>query len=287
MPVAAGQETRVLVAPSTMLGGEEARVVSLRHPRTREAASFLLEPATGALAELLAFQEEHRAWFLGQQVVADGRLLLATPVSPLLLVLPYLVAAERLVPLDQLLEDQDFPLAATLLAETKGLEAVAERKGAADLNVWKYSEERAAVWLEGRVGRVAKVLEEQAIDLTQGAVSHNYRQAGAAQPQTEDYLRCALGIVSEYLPAALATALEARLGLQQAQQETKGAKRMSVGGQKEGPKPKKVKQEGPSEDYSKAAVKAVVKEEQTAKQKALAASAKGTKSISSFFSKKT
>jgi len=276
MPVAAGQETRVLVAPSTMLGGEEARVVSLRHPRTREAASFLLEPATGALAELLAFQEEHRAWFLGQQVVADGRLLLATPVSPLLLVLPYLVAAERLVPLDQLLEDQDFPLAATLLAETKGLEAVAERKGAADLNVWKYSEERAAVWLEGR-----------AIDLTQGAVSHNYRQAGAAQPQTEDYLRCALGIVSEYLPAALATALEARLGLQQAQQETKGAKRMSVGGQKEGPKPKKVKQEGPSEDYSKAAVKAVVKEEQTAKQKALAASAKGTKSISSFFAKKT
>ena len=183
MPVASGQETRVLVAPSAMLRGEEARVVSLRHPRTREAASFLLDPATGALAELLAFQEDHRAWFLGQQVVADGRLLLATPVSPLLLALPYLVAADRLVPFDQLLEDEDFPLASTLLAEAKGLEAVAESKGAADLNVWKYSEERAVAWLEGRVGRVAGVLEDQAIDLTQGAVSHNYRQAGAAQPQ--------------------------------------------------------------------------------------------------------
>ena len=183
MPVASGQETRVLVAPSAMLRGEEARVVSLRHPRTREAASFLLDPATGALAELLAFQEDHRAWFLGQQVVADGRLLLATPVSPLLLALPYLVAADRLVPFDQLLEDEDFPLASTLLAEAKGLEAVAESKGAADLNVWKYSEERAVAWLEGRVGRGAGVLEDQAIDLTQGAVSHNYRQAGAAQPQ--------------------------------------------------------------------------------------------------------
>ena len=43
---------------------------------------------------------------------------------------------------------------------------------------------------------------------------------------------------------------------------------------------------GPSEDYSKSAKKAAVKEELNAKQKALANSAKGTKSIMSFFGKK-
>ena len=44
---------------------------------------------------------------------------------------------------------------------------------------------------------------------------------------------------------------------------------------------------GPAEDYSKKAVKAIAKEEETAKVKALKASAKGTKSIASFFAKKT
>ena len=44
---------------------------------------------------------------------------------------------------------------------------------------------------------------------------------------------------------------------------------------------------GPAEDYSKKAVKAVAKEEDSAKVKALKASAKGTKSIASFFAKKT
>ena len=35
------------------------------------------------------------------QVVGDGRMLLATPVHPAFLALPYLARAERLVPLDQ------------------------------------------------------------------------------------------------------------------------------------------------------------------------------------------
>ena len=65
-----------------------------------------------------------------------------------------------------------------------------------------------------------------------------------------------------------------------------GQKRLSSAGH-DGPKAKKAKPEGPAEDYTKKAVKAVQKEEQTAKQKALAVSAKGTKSISSFFGKKT
>ena len=47
--------------------------------------------------------------------------------------------AERLVPLDQLIEEAEFPATDIVLGSIKkGLEIVAERKGDADLNVWKF-----------------------------------------------------------------------------------------------------------------------------------------------------
>jgi len=274
-----------MVAPTSCLKQGQARVVRLRHPRTREPASFLHNPDSGDLCELLAFGEEHRCWLIGERLVADGRIFLATPVHPLLLVLPYLYQAERLVPLDQLIEEADLPATDIVLTSTKGLEVVAERKGDADLNVWKFDKEKALAWLEGRVARVAKVLQKQAIDLTQGAVSSNFRLAGPEQTY-DDYRLCAFGVVSEYLLPELANALQERLGVEEKKPSLGQFKRQSVGGQ-DGPKPKKAKHEGPAEDYSKKAVKAIAKEEESAKVKALKASAKGTKSIASFFAKKT
>jgi len=286
MPVAdSGMETRVLVTPTSSLKQGQAKVVRLRHPRTREPASFMHNPDTGDLCELLAFGEEHRSWLIGERLVADGRIFLATPVHPVLLVLPYLCQAERLVPLDQLIEETDFPATDIVLGGTKGLEAVAERKGDADLNVWKFDKEKALAWLEERVGRVAKVLQRQAIDLTQGAVSSNFRLAGPEQTY-DDYRLCAFGVVSEYLLPELAEALQERIGVEEKKPSLGQFKRQSVGGQ-DGPKPKKAKHEGPAEDYSKKAVKVTAKEEESAKVKALKASAKGTKSIASFFAKKT
>jgi len=286
MPVAdSGMETRVVVAPTSSLKKGQAKVVRLRHPRTREPASFLHNPDSGDLCELLAFGEEHRSWLIGEKLVADGRIFLATPVHPVLLVLPYLYQAERLVPLDQLIEETEFPATDIALGATKGLEVVAERKGDADLNVWKFDKDKALGWLEERVGRVAKVLQRQAIDLTQGAVSSNFRLAGPEQTY-DDYRLCAFGVVSEYLLPELADALQERLGVEEKKPSLGQFKRQSVGGQ-DGPKPKKAKHEGPAEDYSKKAVKAIAKEEESAKVKALKASAKGTKSIASFFAKKT
>jgi len=286
MPVAdSGMETRVVVAPTTCLSQGQAKVVQLRHPRTREPASFLHNPDTGTLCELLAFAEEHRSWLIGERLMADGRIFLATPVHPVLLVLPYLYQAERLVPLDQLIEEAEFPATDNVLGGTKGLEVVAESKGDSDLNVWKFDKEKTLAWLEERVGRVAKVLQRQAIDLTQGAVSSNFRLAGPEQTY-DDYRLCAFGVVSEYLLPELADALQERIGVEEKKPSLGQFKRQSVGGQ-DGPKPKKAKHEGPAEDYSKKAVKALAKEEESAKVKALKASAKGTKSIASFFAKKT
>merc|ERR1712107_578689 len=64
----------------------------------------------------------------------------------------------------------------------------------------------------GRVARVIKVLQRQAIDLTQGAASSNFRLAGPEQ-KYDDYRLCALGLVSEYLLPDLATALQERRAL--------------------------------------------------------------------------
>jgi len=203
MPVSdSKQETKVMLVPSVSLhdsSADDMKVVSLRHPGTGTTARFVHCPRSGSLAELLAFGEEHRAWFLGHRILQDGKLLLATPVNPVFLVLPYLAKAERLVPLDQMLEDADFPLTDSILSEVKGLEVIAERKGDKDLNVWKFNSELALEWLEGRVIKVGGVLQQQGIDLTGGAQSHTYRNSGA-QPTKEEYSRYALGIVSEYLP---------------------------------------------------------------------------------------
>merc|ERR1712059_116807 len=158
--------------------------------------------------------------------------------------------------------------------------------GDRDLNVWKYNEEKALNWLESRVEVVTKVLQKQGVDLTQGAVSLNYQHniSGNSDGKVE-YKKIALGIVQEYLETDLGEKLASRLDLPEEKPKTMGGtKRVSDAG--DFSKSKKAKLEGPLEDYTKMAVKAIVKEEQNAKQKALATSAKGTKSITSFFKKK-
>jgi hypothetical protein len=74
------------------------------------------------------------AWFVGDVIESDGRLNLATPVDPLLLVLPYLKSAKRHIPLDHLLleDESEFPEAANRLANVliaRGLSPIANVKG--------------------------------------------------------------------------------------------------------------------------------------------------------------
>jgi len=239
------------------------------------------------LCELLSYDEEHRSWFIGDKVVGDGRMMVATPVNPLYLALPYLIGSERLVPLDQMLTDQDFPETEDILLETlteTRLQLVSDSKGNKDLNVWKYNEEKALSWLEGKVRSLAEVFEKSSEDTTGGATSSIYK---AGSGDHDDYLRYALGVVQEYLNTGLSEKLESRLDLPKA--ESKPPKRLSsLEIEEDENKPrKKAKLEGPTEDYSKSYKKPEVKEESKgAKEKALAKSAKGTKNIMSFFGKK-
>lgn len=282
---------RVMFLPQTVLkeGDDsnegQSKIIELKHPKTGEAAQYLINERTKDLFEIMSFTEEHRSWFIGNRVVEDGSLLLSTRIDPTFLILPYLISAEKNVPLEDLLEDPEYKHNLFLSELSDGLKNVANQLGTTDLNVWKYDEDKCLSWLQRRVEAVQKVLASQEIDVSGGASSLTYKAGGQAGPKPVEFTRYSLGIISEYLPKDLAAKLKERLNLPDADKSS--AKRQSEGGG--GPPAKKSKQlkQEPTEDYTIGQKKGYVKDpELNAKQKALAKSAEGTKSIMSFFKKK-
>lgn len=111
MAVTAGPSTpapaRILVATSRGEGATNAPSTSpsppsvairLPHPATGAPAAFLWCSGGGALHELTIYRPSHAAWFVGCRVVSDGGFWMATPVDPLLLLLPFLAEARRSSP---------------------------------------------------------------------------------------------------------------------------------------------------------------------------------------------
>jgi len=283
-------ETKVLITPTDSLenaSDQDIKILKLKHPKTGEGAFFLYNKSAKKLFEMLSFEEEHRSWFIGSKVVPDGRIFLVTPVNPVFLVLPYLIMAERLVPLDQMLQDDQYPESEDILLESvteDRLQLVSDSKGSKDLNVWKYNKEKTLDWLEKKVRALGDMFEKMSVDTTGGASSSIFK---AASTDEHEYLRYGLGVVLEYLDPELGAELETKMNLPKVETKTPGKRLSSVDVAEEENKPrKKAKVDGPIEDYSKQAKKVVVKDEPSAKDKALAQSAKGTKSIMSFFGKK-
>jgi len=286
-------DIKVIIAPVSSIENitekQNVKFLQLRHPRTGLGSCFLYNSSNNSLNEVMTFDEQHRSWFIGSRVVADGKMYLVTPVNPVFLLLPYMLKAEKLVPLDQMLEDDEFKQTEEILLATcqeARLQLVADSKGSKDLNVWKYSQEKTLTWLEAKVKSLSAVFEKTSVDTTGGAASSIYKSSSADE---HEYLRYALGVVQEYLSESLGQELERRLSIPKLETKS-GTKRLSnVDLEEEENKPSRKKaktEEGPLEDYSKGTKKTVVKEEASAKEKALAQSAKGSKSITSFFKKK-
>jgi len=278
---------KVAFIPVSLTACEEVRSVELRHPCTGEASCFLLGSSGGRLervVEVTAFDEGHRSWFVGDTVQSDGKLYLCNIYNPIYLILPYLIKAPRLTPLEQTLEDPQFPHT-HLLAEAVGggeLKAVAEPKGAAELNVWKYSEAKALEWLEGRCRRLKAALMEAKVPTCTAQALTFVRSMDEAQTQTA-YSELAVGMMATLLPAELGKALRERLGL------PLEPERPALKGSGEPPAKRARKEgapQGPTEDYSTEQPAKKEAAPQSAKAKALAKSAVGNKSILSFFGKK-
>jgi len=286
-------DIKVILAPVSSIENitekQNVKFLQLRHPRTGQGSCFMFNSSNNSLNEVMTFDEQHRSWFIGSRVVADGKMYFATPINPVFLLLPYIIKAEKLVPLDQMVEDDQFKETEEILLATcqeSRLQLVADSKGSKDLNVWKYNQEKTLTWLEGKVKSLSALFEKNYVDTSGGAASSIYKSSAADE---YEYLRYALGVVQEYLNDNLREELEKRLNIPKLDVKS-GTKRLSnVDLEEEENKPSRKKaktEEGPTEDYSKTAKKTVVKEETSAKEKALAQSAKGSKSITSFFKKK-
>ena len=180
--------------------------------------------------------------------------------------------------------------------------------GSADLNVWKFNEEKTLAYLERKVRRLSKALIEKGVNAKGGAESGNFISTLKEKPDEGDsdprflknlssnevilllvsveYLRFAFGIMSDYLEPEMAFRLQDHLKLPK--EEPKKRKDPENLGN-ESKKKRTSANEEPDEDYSKGYKKAGPAKDSsslTAKQKALAKTASGTKSIASFFKKK-
>ena len=277
--------------------GRSLDIVKLRHPASGDSAMFLFSPNEDTVQELMTFSENRRSWFIDDSVKQDGRLHLSTPFDPLFLVLPYLAKANATLPLEQMLLDDQFPETRRLLkcAGLKNLSQIADRKGDEDLNAYKYNEEKLMTWLEKKSERVAEVLKSKNVHVVGGSISATFLKSSLDAPAPKEaYLKYAHGIVSDYLPQDISAKLYQHLKLPN--EESSNAKRKSVLAleQKDSKKMKADNEENiPSsvdpvkKDTFEASKSDKQPEKLSSKDKARQKAAQGSKSITSFFTRKS
>ena len=266
-------------------------VIKLRHPATNQAAMFVFSPGNFTVQEVLTFDENKRSWFIDDNVKSDGKMHLSTPIDPIFLVLPYLRKSQQVQPLDQCLWDEDFPETARLAqCQNLKLTLIADRKGDESLQAFKFNEEKTLIWLQKKVERVADVLKQKGIHVSQGAISATYVKSTKLENASEmEYLKYAHGIVSEYLSEDLSKKLAQHLNIAD-ETEIKKRKLNSPKENTDEKRPKKDATENESVlkpktlDLTKSEKpqKTTISKKELSRQKAAA----GSKSITSFFKKK-
>ncbi|KAE8627165.1 hypothetical protein XENTR_v10006893 [Xenopus tropicalis] len=294
-PGSGQSEQWVLLAPESL--SDDAKNLSdktifakLRAPCTDKGSMFLFIDSGQQICEVKAFHEEYRSWFIGQTVQQDGRLLIATPIDPMFLVLHYLIKADKeqgkFQPVEQIVVDEEFPSCSMLLQCTpvsKSLHHVTEEKEIGSKKFYKYSKEKTLVWLKKKVELTVKVLKSSNICVGGGVQSATFiRNTQGSDVKEEDYTRYAHGLISEYLTEDLREDLSKYLGLPDLSSPTP-----------EPPVKKRKVSEAPveaEEDYTKFNSDSKNKKsnsKMTAAQKSLAKVDKsGMKNISAFFSPK-
>lgn len=90
------------------------------------------------------------------------------------------------MPLEQCLQDEDYPETNRLInCQNLKLSLVADRKGDESLQAFKYNEEKTLCWLKKKVEKVADVVRQKGIHVSQGAVSANYVKSSKQESGTE------------------------------------------------------------------------------------------------------
>ncbi|KAL4705262.1 hypothetical protein ACJJTC_010281 [Scirpophaga incertulas] len=211
----------------------------------------------------------------------------------LLKVLPKLKSecSNRAMPLEDLLSQKGYN---KIIDFINHLDSVGDLKGSPDLNAYQYNEDKTLTWLENRVRKLAKVLKLRNIHVTSGASSATFVSSNLSNTDVDEefYLKYANGIISEYLEKELAELLEQRFNFKPELIESIGKKRKSA--TEMNGSNKKAKSESADNDSigyilntSNQNTDEVKKPKQlTAREKARQKAASGTKTISTFFTRK-
>ncbi|OXU18409.1 hypothetical protein TSAR_003090 [Trichomalopsis sarcophagae] len=270
--------------------GVHPDMVKLRHPASNQAAMFVFSPGDLTIQEVMTFDENKRSWFIDDNVRSDGKMHLSTPIDPIFLILPYLRKSQQVMPLEQCLRDEDYPETTRLVkCQNLKLSLVADRKGDESLQAFKYNEDKTLSWLRKKVERVAEIVRQKGIHVSQGAVSANYVKSSKYEGGTEaEYMKYAHGIVSEYLAEDLSKKLHQYLNLPDDSEQ----KKRKLSSPKDATDEKRPKKEAQEESPRNGALDLTkpekppktptVSKKELARQKAAA----GSKSITSFFKKK-
>jgi len=148
--------------------GPHGKLVKLPDPALGGASSYLLRD--GRIQEINWFKHRLTSWFVGNVVIEDGGVYLATPVDPLFLMLPILeqgrhATAEKplgqFCPLEDILQatQANYP-AVELLKDTvtDSLPLVCQVKGIGSDNYYRLDDERAVAWLACKVEQIMESL---------------------------------------------------------------------------------------------------------------------------------
>ncbi|GMT25631.1 hypothetical protein PFISCL1PPCAC_16928, partial [Pristionchus fissidentatus] len=248
-----------------------ASLFSIRHPRLGTAALFQLSATS--CDEVLLLEDEYRTLFHGDTVIADGRPRLLSPFNPLFLVLPYLEKKKaRYETLEEILRDDECPAIERLAGNEQAmreLERVADVTDACDEKLYKLNEKKALEWIRGR------------FEILKNALVANAKLHDSITTNEEVLDRYTFGVLSDHLSAAtpgnLAAAAKELLQIKDAPKAEAAPEPLGM----------KRKMDDDENLYGCEMPPAKKTPTQTATQKKLQQASKGTKSLASFFGKKT
>ncbi|EYC42961.1 hypothetical protein Y032_0509g2724 [Ancylostoma ceylanicum] len=254
-------ERKFLIARENTLS--DSRFYQIRHPKNRAPCLYRINEK--CCDEVVSVGEPLRSWFYGESVVSDGAIRLLSPVHPLFLALPYFIDSKcKFLELEEILSDSEYPSITILLQNDqflRNVEKVTEMKDVCDTKVYRFNENKALEWISERFQRLRASLVDE--DCLHKSIVDN----------GEVLDRYSFGILCDYLNPEMTALAKTHLSIRGPPTDENERVDMSM----------KRKAEDLYEDTEQKPAK---KPKESTVMKKLQQASKGTKSISSFFSKK-
>lgn len=185
-----------------------ASIITLPHPRSKQATPFALTADTKKLCEIKNFSRPYKTILTPNRIISNPTIYIITPFDPTFILLSLLATnqPENFCLLEQLLIDSEFKdlhLLAPNFTENL-LEKTCDVRKHENQIACKYNKEKTMLTLESKVRKVAEKLPNL----------NSFQLSYKSIVSTEDgALKYAISLVTEYLSDTLAGDLAEHLGL--------------------------------------------------------------------------